>query len=158
MRRLITVLPLVLLVMAPTGVRAAVDDLVVCDAPAEETAVLKPGTTTTIEIPSPELPGDTVLQSFQLDLYPAKAINKATVGLNLSWQVPVNDYDVTLIETGQVSDNFQTLGDPPLETVGDTFLHCDTFSIEVLNFLAVGGPEVDSVDPLQLVITTGNMK
>ena len=161
MRRLILVLPLSLLVMAPTAVRAADGDLVVCDAPPAGTTVLNPGTTTTIEVDSPATPDESVFLLFQLDLYPAKATNKASVNASLNWQIQVNDYDMYLTDPDGnelASENFQALGDPPTESAGGSFLHCSMFSIEVYNFLAAGGPQVDMVDPLQLTIATGAVK
>jgi hypothetical protein len=161
MRRSFKLVPiLAVLLMSPMGAQAATitaDDFIVCDTPPQGVTVLEESSSKTVEIASPALPGDTIIHEFQVNLYPAKAVNKATVGVNLSWDIPVNDYDMTLIETGQVSQEFQALGDPPVETVGDTFLHCGTFSIEILNFLAVGGPEMDGLDPLQLVVTVGNV-
>ena len=162
MRRSFKLVPvLAVLLMSPMGAQAAMitdDDLRICDAPSAGVTVLEESSSKTVEIASPGLPGDAIIHEFQVNLHPAKATNKASVTVNLSWDIPVNDYDMTLIETGQVSEGFQAFGDPPVETVGDTFLHCGTFSIEIFNFAAVGGPEMDGLDPLQLVVTVGNVK
>jgi hypothetical protein len=163
MRRSIMLVPVVaLFLLTPTGVQAATGDLVVCDAPPEGTTVLKPGTGPTFEIASPELPDDQTEQLFMVDLSPATATNKATVNVTLNWQIAVNDFDMYLVdENGEelgASEGFQALGDPPTETVGATFLHCSSFTIQVYNFLAAGGSTVDAVDPLQLTAATGNTK
>ena len=164
MRRLILALPLVLLVMAPTGVQAAAEDLVVCDAPPEGYTKIGPGASVTPDVASPQFaPSATFTDvNYQLDLYPAKATNKANVTSTLAWQLSANDWDLLFFdgngdELGR-SEGLQPL-DPPTEFVGaSNLLHCSLFTVRVLNFNAVGGPAVDAVDPLQLTVTTGNMK
>ncbi|MGH2692727.1 MAG: hypothetical protein ACRDHM_09520 [Actinomycetota bacterium] len=164
MRRLILVLPLALLVMAPTAVRAAAGDLVVCDAPPEGTTVIGPNHSSTPSFATPQgfFPSREYTDlTFQLDLYPATATNKATLSSTLNWTVDVNDWDLFLLDANGeeigASEGFQIgpAGDPPTESVSSSFLHCSLFTIRVLNFQAV---PLDDIDPLQLGVTTGSVK
>ena len=165
MRRLMLVPVLALIVLAPASANAQTpDDLVVCDAPPEGYTKVGPGASLTPEVASPQFePSATFTDlNYQLDLYPAKATNKASVSSSLSWQIAANDWDLFLLDQNGDelggSEGFQPL-DPPSEFVGGpNILHCELFTIRVLNFQAVGGPAVDAVDPLALAVTTGNMK
>jgi hypothetical protein len=161
MRRLILAPALALLVLAPSSVQAAADDLLVCDPPPAGTTVVGPNASLTPAAASPAFSptSNTVTDlSFQLDLYPATATNKATINSTLNWQLAANDWDLILINDGTgdevLSDGFQPL-DPPTENVGGTMLHCSLFTVRILNFNAV---QADLVDPLQLSVATGSMK
>lgn len=168
-RRSLMLVPiLALLVLAPTGVQAAPDDLVVCDAPPEGTTVLKPGETQHFEPASPQLDpalfldggGTTTDLKFQLDLYPATATDSATVTSTLTWTLAWNDWDLHILDSDDVeldkSENFQfgPLEDPPTEDVEATLLHCSLFTIRVFNYQAVAA---DDVDPLQLDVGPGSV-
>jgi hypothetical protein len=152
---------LALLLMAPTGVQAAADDLVVCDAPPEGTTVIGPNHSSTPEVASPQSFDDVTDLNYQLDLYPAKATNKATISSSIGWQISANDFDLFLLDADgeeiTKSEGVQPL-DPNLESVGGTLLHCSLFTIRVLNYQAIGGGVVDMVDPFQTTLTTGSVK
>jgi hypothetical protein len=167
MRRLIMVLPLVLLVMAPTGVQAAADDLVVCDTPPEGTIVVGANASLTPPVASPlyDLIEYTWTDlNYQLDLYPATATNRATVASTLNWTLDVNDWDLHLIDGDGMelkSEGAQLgpVGDPPTEYVQTTLKHCSLFTIRVYNYSApISGEAGDELDPLQLGITSGPVK
>ena len=164
MRRLTLVLPLVLLVLVPTGVQAAADDLVVCDAPPEGYTEVGPGASLTPDVASPQIDVAATYTdlNYQLDLYPAKAANKASVAATMEWQILANDWDLFLLDgNGDEAASSEALQpiDPPTESLGGVnILHCGLFTVRVLNFNAVGGPGVDAVDPLAVTVTTGNMK
>lgn len=159
---------LAVLVLAPTGVKAAPSDLIVCDAPPAGTTVLKPGEIKHFEPASPQLDpalfldggGTTTDLKFQLDLYPATATDTATVTSTLNWALEWNDWDLHLLDADDapidVSENFQfgPLEDPPTEDVSATLLHCSLFTVSVFNYQAVAA---DDVDPLQLDVGTGSV-
>lgn len=168
MRRLILVLPLALLVMAPGAVRAAEGDLVVCDEPPEGTTVVGPNESITPAVASPaydvfEYTWTDV--SYQLDLYPATAANKATVSSTLAWTLDVNDWDLHLLDADGVeialSEGAQLgpVGDPPTESVQATLKHCSLFTVRVFNYSAlISGEAADELDPLQVGVATGSVK
>jgi hypothetical protein len=165
MRRLILALPLVLLVMAPTGVQAAAGDLVVCDAPPEGTTVIKPGEAPSVTEPAPPAYDplfytytDTL---FQLDLYPATATDTATVTSTLTWDLDVNNWDLYLLDGDglelDVSEGFQAgpAGDAATETVSKKLTHCSLFTVSVEN--EQGLIASADVDPLNLATSAGSV-
>ena len=165
MRRLIMALPLVLLVMAPTGVQAAADDLVVCDAPPAGTTVIKPGEAPFASEPEPPAYDPLVYTYtdtlFQLDLYPAHASDTATVTSTLSWDLDVNNWDLYLLDADgvelDVSEGLQAgpAGDPATETVSKELTHCSLFTVSVEN--EQGLIASADVDPLQLATSAGSV-
>jgi hypothetical protein len=154
--------------MAPTAVRAAAGDLVVCDAPPAGTTVLKANETQNSEPASPELDPVALAElgysntstdlKFQLDLYPATATSKANVSSTLNWELDANDWDLFLLDNAgnelAGSENFQfgPLEDPPTEAVAAKLTHCSLFTISVFNYQAVAA---DELDPLQLQVRAG---
>jgi len=164
MRRLMLVAALGLVVMAPTGVRAAADDLVVCDAPPAGTTVIGPNHSSTPAFNAPDsfLPTKQFTDlRYQLDLYPATATNKASVASSLSWEIPVNDWNLSLRDpAGSTLDSSARVQprDPVGEAVDATLKHCSLFTIRVLNHQAAGGALSEAADPLRLTVTTGPVK
>jgi hypothetical protein len=170
MRRLMLVPVLALVVLAPTGVQAAEEDLLVCDEPPAETAVIEPNQTLSSEPVSPQLDAVAFVENegfsgtytdvdFQLDLYPATATDEATITSTLTWELDLNDWDLYLLDEegteldGSEGFQFGALGDdPPTETVSSKLLHCSLFTIRIFNYQAVA---LDDFDPLQLEVTTG---
>jgi hypothetical protein len=170
MRRVLLVPVLALVVLAPSGVQAAEDDLLVCDAPPEGTGIIAPNETHSSEPSSPQFDAEAYVENegdgsgtvtdldFQLDLYPATATDTATVTSTLNWEFDLNDWDLLLLDAEgneiDASENFQfgSLEDPPTETVSSKLLHCSLFTIRIFNYQAVA---IDDVDPLQLEVRTG---
>lgn len=169
MRRSLTLVPvLALLVLTPAAVQAA-DEIVACNAPAEGTTVLKPNETKDSEPASPQLDAANLVDlgysdtytdvKFQLDLYPAKATDKATVTSTLNWTLDVNDWDLHLVREDEDTIKsemvqFGPIADPPTETVQSKLLHCSLFTIRVYNYMAVAA---DDIDPLQLEVRAGSV-
>jgi hypothetical protein len=169
MRRVLLVPFLALVVLAPSGVQAAEDDLLVCDAPPEGTGVIAPNETLSSEPISPQLDAAAYVENegysgtftdldFQLDLYPATATDTADITSTLNWEFDLNDWDLLLLDAEgseiDASEGFQfgPLEDPPTETVSSELPHCSLFTIRIFNFQAVA---IDDVDPLQLEVRTG---
>jgi hypothetical protein len=163
-RHLFTVSALVLVVMAPTGVRAAAGDLVVCDPPPAGTAVIGPNHSSSPSFDAPDSFFPTKQFTdlrYQLDLYPATAANKASVSASLNWQIVLNDWNLSLrnaVGTTLDSSSGVQPRDPVGEAVDATLKHCSLFTIRVLNHQAVGGVASDSLDPLRLTLETGPVK
>ena len=162
MRRSILVPVMVLLVLSPSAVQAGPDDFVVCDAPPSGATVIQPNDTKSSSPAAPQYDprSETKIDlQFQLDLYPAKKGDTATVSAALDWEVTVNDWDLYLRrQNGTVmaqSRNTQLgpLEDPPGESLSRTVEHCDVFYVTIENFQAVA---VDDVDPLDLTVSVGN--
>jgi hypothetical protein len=164
MRRLILV-PLVLLVLAPTGLQAvSAAQLLVCDAPPAGTTVVGPNRNLTPAFNAPDsfFPSRQFTDlKFQLNLYPATASNKATVNSTLGWRIVANNWDLILKDAGgtNLSSSLATQPEAPAsEAVGTTLKHCSKFTIRVLNYQAVGGAASEAADPLQLTLQTGPVK
>ena len=164
MRRLILV-PLVLLVLAPTGLQSvSAASLLVCDAPPAGTTVVGPNQNRTPVFNAPDsfFPSRQFTDlKFQLNLYPATATNKATVNSTLAWKVMANNWDLILKDANgnDLSSSLATQpGSPATEAVGVTLKHCSRFTIRVLNYQAVGGAASEAADPLQLTLKTGPVK
>ena len=168
MRLRILVPLMTLLVLAPTGAGAAEEDLLICDAPPANTTVIGPNAGLTPEVASPQFSARQVTGTwsyveiqYQLDLYPAKATDSATVSSSLDWEIPANDWDYFLLDGNRdeisASEDLQPL-DPPHEAVSGTVKHCGLFRISIVNYNAIGGAAVDEVDPLQISLSTGSVK
>jgi hypothetical protein len=168
MRRLI-----LFLVMAPIAVltipASAQAEPVACPAPPEGTTVVGPNYSAMPKVESP-LPDESATFKYQLDLSPATAANKASVGAYLEWEIPTSDFDLFLRDAN--ANNLATpseRGQPGIQGSGTgtrlsspyenvfalSVKHCMVFQVEVYNFAAPFGPGVDGIDPLQLQITTG---
>ena len=161
MRRLILIPALALVVMAPTGVQAAADDLVVCNLPPSGTTVLSPNDTRTPSVAAPQFdPEDFTFTDvqFQLDLYPASAMDEATLKVELGWELTFNDWDLFLLDEGgneidsSQAEQFGPLAEAPGEEITATLKHCAVFTVSIMNFRAVA---LDEVDPLQLEVKSG---
>ena len=127
-----------------------------CAPPAEGVTVVTPddfsGT-----IAAPLMPEDRTQRTFQLDLSPAKLVNRATTSVTLEWTVAANDFNLWLLnEDGRQlasSEGFQPV-DPAVEQATLAKLaHCSEFVVEIENHTAVGVPE--QVVPLRLSIDVG---
>ena len=163
MRRVLLVPVLALVVLAPSGVQAAEDDLLVCDAPPEGTDVLMPGETISLEPAAPQYDAQFYTYtdvSFQLDLYPATASDTATVTSTLSWELDLNNWDLILLD-GEgnelaASELFQAgpLGDAPTESISRKLKHCSLFTVSIENEQGIA---LDELDPLQLQIGSGSV-
>ena len=162
MRRFL--LPLTAAALLVTAVPAAAEHegephpvYVECDAPAAGVTVVKPADFAgTVE--APLLKGDTTSQTFQLDLSPnATALNKASVSADIDWTLAANDWDLFVYDAGGgelgASEGLQPLDAPAESAPAGKLLHCSEFSVEVLNFQAVGVPE--AVDTINLRVTVG---
>jgi hypothetical protein len=161
MRRLLLVPVMALIVMSPTVAQADPDDLVVCDAPPQNAIVIGPDETKspTVEAPQFDPLGSTYTEVlFQLDLYPATAVDTARVSSTLGWELGANDWDLLLLDEDgtrlATSERNQSgpLGATPSESVSEALLHCSLFKISIENDLAIA---VDDVDPLGLEVEAG---
>lgn len=169
MRRLMLFLvmaPLVVLTVPATA--QTPEELVTCPAPPAGTTVVGPSYSNMPVIASPTsmdsigAPGIVDLK-FQLDLSPATAANKASVGAVMDWRLRISDWDLALLDGqgGNIAtipangEHFQPQA-PPVEWLFQPKLgHCSLFTVRVINFQALGGPAADAVDPLRLEIETG---
>ena len=157
MRRLIAVVALLALVVlaAPASAQTA-DVLQPCTNAGTAVVVTPEGLETDIATPTQPLWGVTgepgTEKTFILDLAGnALTDNKAVVEVALSWDVPVEDYDLSLYDSSGTevshSENIQ-----PVETgevVSGEIGHCKKFTAEALNWVAAGASK------LALGITVG---
>ena len=166
MRRLVLVPALALVVLTPSVAQAQTgpDELVVCDAPPEDTIVIGPNETKTPPVASPQYVYGTFTYThvkFQLDLYPATAEDTATVSATLDWELDVNDWDLQLrnkdaaVLAKSEKTQFGPLRSPTGESLSRELAHCSLFTISVKNFQAIA---LDDVDPLELSVTTGGVE
>lgn len=166
MRRL-----MLFLVMAPLALATvpatAQTQTVTCPEPPAGATVVGPNYAAMPEIETP-LPTGSVTLKYQLDLSPATAENKASVGAYLEWEVPTSDFDLYLLnadggtlvasERGQpvTGSGAGTRPSSPYENVFRmNMAHCTVFQVEVANFAAPAGPAADALDPLQLEVEIG---
>ncbi len=162
MRRSILVPVMALLVLSPTSVQAGPDDLLACNTPDAATTVIKPNDTKSFSPAAPQYDprGETYINlKFQLDLYPAKKGDEASVAAALDWDLRVNDWDLYLRrENGAVIKESRNTQAPPVmappgESLSGTVEHCDLFYVTIENFQAVAA---DGIDPLDLTVSVGN--
>jgi hypothetical protein len=157
LRRIVMVAAVAPVIFAVAPRTAAAGPLVGCDQPSEGTTVLEENDSVTVT-PSAPLLGDAVQVPFLLDLYPAEAKNKASMGATLDWMAPFNDWDVVLRDSqGKVlktSNRSQISGQSPGEAITHTLKHCNLFTIEIVN---ARGIPLDLIDPLELTLTTGSV-
>lgn len=113
----------------------------------DELEVLTPeGLQSTIAAPTTPLwgigtPGSAEQKDFLLDLAGQPVEEDSTfVTVDMSWDIPVEDYDLNLYDSSGVeldhSENIQP--ETEGESVAGTLSHCDRFTVESLNWSAAG--------------------
>lgn len=174
MRRLMLFLvmaPVVVLTVPATA--QTPEELVTCPAPPEGTTVVGANHSAMPAIASPVTPnGGSVTLNYQLDLSPATAASKASVGAYLQWTIPFSNWNLYLVDgagaTLVASDRFQPVhpfpgsqSNPPRPSspYENVFrlnvAHCSLFGVKITNSSALAGPVIDAIDPLRLEIETG---
>lgn len=112
-----------------------------CTNTSGATVLTLAGNTGTIAPPQMPLWMASATKVFILDLAGNLVTkDRAAVGVTLSWENPVNDYDMNVLDAAgeevSHSENISVL-DGPGETGGGSFAHCERFTVEVLNWTAV---------------------
>jgi len=161
-RRRMLLLVTVPLVLSAIPANATDEEpLLVCNQPPAGVTEVGPDHAgdLTIDAPDQFAPvSQTSSLRFQLDLYPATALNYAEVSSELSWEIVANDWDLLLLNGVGDMLNQSLAAQPsqePLEEVSSSVPHCGLFTLQVRNFRAI---DVGSLDPLQLSLATGSVK
>ncbi len=174
MRRLMLFLVIApIAVMTVPAAAQTVVEPVACEAPPAGTTVIGPSHSVMPKVAAPmpperpppaaiAAPGGHTDVKYQLDLSPATAANVASVSAVLDWKIPINDWDLRLMDgAGAVISSSArrqraTPPAPATEWVWQTSMkHCSLFTVRVYNFLAIGSPEIEQIDPLRLEVETG---
>jgi hypothetical protein len=124
------------------------------NVPAGVERVTLDGLTTGIDNPAVPLWGVTLIavddvattRTFILDLAGNPVTrNQALVEVTMTWDIPVEDYDLDLLDEFGAemdhSENVQPL-DPAAESVAGTVRHCRRFTAAALNWTAAGVSEL----------------
>jgi opacity protein-like surface antigen len=132
-------------VAAPAAAQTSPDLLQPCTSTGGATVVTLSGLTTDIDAPSVPLWGDSTTKEFVLDLAGQPvARNRAEVAIRMTWSLPVEDYDLNMLdfrgEEVAHSENVQPLDDH--ELVAGEVLHCQRFSAEALAWVAAGASDL----------------
>jgi hypothetical protein len=141
-----------LLVAGPAPAQEAGDVLQPCANAGTAEVVTPEGLQTGIDTPTEPLwgvtgsPGTQTQKSFILDLTGNPvADNRATVDVTMTWDIPVEDYDLDLLDAygGELahSEMIQPI-DGDSEHVAAVLRHCDRFSAAALNWTAAGLSEL----------------
>jgi hypothetical protein len=125
---------------APASAQTA-DVLKPCTSTAGAVVVTPAGLKSDIATPSLPLYGDSTTRDFILDLAGQPLTdNKAIVEIVMTWDIPVEDYDLNMLDAGG-STLAESAGIQPLddgEAVSGEVGHCKRFSAEALNWTAAG--------------------